>query len=329
MKLFQAKRLAGRVLVVPLLALAAAMLPSVSSAQGTTPSRYRSMNYLATVPLPPPPSDGPTELSPLQEIVLSHNQEINKNPATGNRDRVVYIDGPKKHHPVYFSVNRGAPVVAGNGRVLGHLASNVYDVIFNFGQSRLIGGSLRLLAFATKTAEVGGVTGWVKYSDLRPSTNLSDYAWVLGIDAQNTPDHGDAPGTYQVACANPDDWGNGLLKIDPNVNENIEKHDAAADYVQVPSDKACYLLLSLPRYGGLATDVLSDGDVFVRSAGVPQVEVPLYLPKHPTAEEQLKWDSGIWPHQMAFVYGRVGFRYGWIPNADLGPASLVMPTRGR
>lgn len=295
-------------------ALASATTTPSPAAQQATPA---SENYRLVVPLPPPPSEQKAPLTALQKIVLEHSSAIDKNPASGNRDRVVYIHGPQHNKPVDFPVRSGAKVVAGDGRQLGHLAADVRTVHLNFGQLKLIGGKLHVLVFAAPTVETGGATGWIAYADLLPSPELSQFKPVLAINADNKPDHGDAPTTFRVACADPAAWGEGLLKIVPNVDEAREKHEAATDYVDRPGVHVCYLLLTLPRHGGVATDVLSNGNTFVPAAGVPRVNVPLYLPMSPTRDEQQKWDSRTWPHVMEFVYGRVGNRYGWIPSADL------------
>lgn len=301
-----------------------ALIPALAGATMATapakkPSIPSSENYKVVVPLPPPASERNAPLTKLQQIVLRHSSAINRNPASGNRDRVVHVHKPQRNHPVDFPVRSGAQVVAGDGRPLGHLAADVRTVHLNFGQLKLIGGKLHVLAFAAPTAETGGATGWIAYADLLPSPALSESKPVLAINSDNTPDQGDAPQSFRVACANPAAWGEGLLKIVPNVDEAREKHEAATDYVERPGDHVCYLLLTLPRHGGVATDVLSNGNTFVPAAGVPRVNVPLYLPRSPTRDEQQKWDSGSWPHVMEFVYGRVGSRYGWIPSADLKP----------
>lgn len=299
-----------------------AMIPALATATTlSSPTAQQSMpaseNYKVVVPLPPPASEQNAPLTKLQEIVLRHSSAIERNPASGNRDRVVHVHEPQRNHPVDFPVRSGAEVVAGDGRQLGHLAADVRTVHLNFGQLKLIGGKLHVLVFAAPTAETGGATGWIAYADLLPSPELSESKPVLAINADNTPDHGDAPKRFRVACADPAGWGEGLLKIVPDVDEAREKHEAATDYVDRPGDHVCYLLLTLPRHGGVATDVLSNDNTFVPAAGVPRVNVPLYLPRSPTLDEQQKWTSGAWPHVMEFVYGRVGNRYGWIPSADL------------
>ncbi len=311
---------AGAALLISLLLtpiLAQATIISASTTRQTPPPA--SENYRLVVPLPPPPSEQNAPLTALQKIVLRHSSATDRNPASGNRDRVVHVHEPQRNHPVDFPVKSGAEVVAGDGRKLGHLAAGVRTVHLNFGQLKMIGGKLHALVFAAPTVETGGATGWIAYADLLPSLELSESKPVLAINADNTPDHGDAPTRFRVACADPAAWGEGLLKIVPHVDESREKHEAATDYVERPGVNVCYLLLTLPRHGGVATDVLSNGNTFVPAAGVPRVNVPLYLPLSPTKDEQQKWDSRAWPHEMEFVYGRVGNRYGWIPSADLKP----------
>lgn len=299
-------------LLAATLAHASTASPSLDGDVGSA-----STNYQKVVALPPAEGERHSALSALQKVVLTHSIGTAKNPANGNRDRVVYVRGPYKNHPVLFPVASGAAVVAGDGRLLGHLDPSVHAVSLNFGQLKIIAGKLHVLAFATRTAEVGGVTGWISYHALLPSHELSQSKWIIAINANNGPDGGDAPQSFQVACADPAAWGDGLLKIVPNVDEAVEQHESATDYVDRPTDKVCYLLLSLPRHGGVATDVLSHGNIFIPSAGVPRVDVPLYVPKWPTRAEQKKWDTREWPHVMQFVYGRVGNRYGWIASADL------------
>ncbi len=278
--------------------------------------------YLYRIDLSQPNEQAGRSPDALQEVVLQHSHGAINNPATGNRNRVVYIDGAKRNHPVMFPVRAGSAIVAGDGRLLGHLASNVHAVQLNFGQNKMMGsdGAVHLLAFATATAEGGPVSGWIRYADLSPSAELDAFDGILAMKAENVPDHGDAPNVYRVACAAPRNWGEGFLKIVPNVDEALNKNDAATDYVERPNGHVCYLLLSLPRYGGVATDVLGLGDVFIPSAGVPQVRVPLYLPKYPTVDQRTQWNAFKVPHDMDFVYGRVRERFGWIATANLRAA---------
>jgi hypothetical protein len=206
--------------------------------------------------------------------------------------------------------------VDGNGRLMGHIAAGTQTTEINFGQHKQIGGGDHVMAFSIKTTEAGTVTGWIKAADLLPSALRSQFARILAMDQRNTAEAGDAPETYRVKCDSPGKWGNGRIKVRGNVVDARDKHMAATDYVARPGG-VCYLLTSLAGHGGVAADILSDGDPFVPDAGVPRAETPLYLPKDATESEREAWNAGKLPHVMEYRYGRVGQRYGWIPSADL------------
>jgi hypothetical protein len=245
-----------------------------------------------------------------------HNQALSENPSGKRRNRIVYVDGPTPYTAVKFPVAERTPVVAGNGKILGFLASSVYGVEINFGQHKTIRGNDHVMAFATRLSVVGAASGWIALSALLPSPLRTQFASVLAMDVQNTPELGDAPEQAKVVCDRPSNWGDGRLKVGPGVDDRKNKHSAATDYVRRPGG-ACYLLTNLPGHGGVAADILLDGDLFVPDAGVPRVWVPLYLPADTTDREQKDWDAEKLPHRMAFRYGRVGQRYGWIASADL------------
>jgi hypothetical protein len=280
-----------------------------------------SQNYLKSVSLP---RDGEPEKSPLTEleqVVSKHNQSLTENPAAKNRNRIVYLDGPEQYKPVFFLVAPSTTVVDGSGKMMGHLADEVHSVEINFGQHKLIAGDDHVMAFSIrvlfpKTNEVGTVTGWIATSTLLPSAERRQFAGELAMDVMNRPELGDAPESYRVECASASKWGDGRIKVRANIVDSVDKHVAATDYVVRPGG-VCYLLTSLPKHGGVATDVVSDGARFVPDAGVPRAEIPLYLPADSTTSERDTWSAGKTPHEMEFRYGRVGQRYGWIASADL------------
>lgn len=280
------------------------------------PAGAASHNYLKSVTLPRDGESAKTTQTGLEQVVSKHNQALIENPAAKNRNRIVYLDGPDRYKPVNFPVAPGTAVVEGSGKLMGHLTPEVQTVEINFGQHKRIGGEDHVMAFSTKTTEAGAVTGWIKASALLPSPLQSQFAKVLAMDVRNTLEAGDAPMVYQMRCASPNQWGDGRIKVRANVDDRHEKHMSATDYVERPGE-VCYLLTSLPGHGGVATDILSDGDTFVPDAGVPRAEIPLYLPVDSTDSEREAWNKGKLPHEMEFRYGRVGQRYGWIPSADL------------
>jgi hypothetical protein len=279
-----------------------------------------SSNYRQQIMLPRDGAKSSSTPTDLELAVAAHNKKLTENPAPKNRNRIVYLRGPNQYKPVLFPVAKNAPLMDGQGRVLGHLASNVYGIEINFGQHKQINGQECAMAFSANTAEMGPMTGWIALKDIVSSPQRSEYASVLALDVANTPDHGDAPQSFIVSPAHADKWGAGRLKVRAHVDDTRDKHVAAADYVKRPGS-LCYLLTSLPGHGGVATDILSSGVVFVPAAGVPRANIPLYLPLAPTVAERRAWDIGAWPHSMEFTYGRVGDRYGWIANANLCPTA--------
>lgn len=298
-----------------LLLPSALLLASTYTAFGAS-TGAASENYLKSVNLPRDGEPAMAVQTGLEQVVSKHNQALIENPAAKNRNRIVYLNGPERYKPVKFPVAPGTAVVDGSGKLMGHLALNVRTVEINFGQHKTIGGEDYVMAFSTKTTQAGTVTGWLKASALLPSPLRSQFAKVLAMDVRDTAEAGDAPVSYQVKCASPNEWGDGRIKVRANVDDRHEKHMAATDYVERPGE-VCYLLTCLPGHGGVATDILSNGETFVPDAGVPRAEIPLYLPVDSTDSEREAWNAGKLPHQMEFRYGRVGQRYGWIPSADM------------
>lgn len=307
------KRLSGTLLSSSLmffgLSLSSACL--VCGAAATT-----SKNYLNSVLLPHDGEPAKTVQTELERVVSKHNQGLTENPALKNRNRIVFLDGPERYQPVPFPIAPDTEVVDGNGRLIGHSASDTQTTEINFGQHKQIGGKDYVMAFSLETTEAGTVTGWIKATALLPSPLRSQFATVLAMDVRNTSEAGDAPVSYRIKCASPDQWGDGRIKVRANVDDRHEKHMAATDYVERPG-RVCYLLTCLPGHGGVATDILSDGETFVPDAGVPRAGIPLYLPVDSTNGEREAWNEDKLPHEMEFRYGRVGQRYGWIPSADL------------
>ena len=297
------------------------LMPSTLLFTGTcsvygAPARTTSQNYLKSVNLPREGEPAKSSQTELERVVSKHNQTLTENPAAKNRNRIVYVNGPDQYKPVRFPVAPNTAVVDGSGRLMGHLAPDVHTVEINFGQHKLIDGKDHVMAFSTRTKENGGVTGWIAASALLPSTVRSQFASELAMNVEDTSEQGDAPESYRVRCGPTSKWGDGRLKVRAKVDDRREKHIAATDYVARPGG-VCYLLTSLPRHGGVATDILSNGAKFVPDAGVPRVELPLYLPVDSTNGERNAWGAGKLPHEMEFRYGRVGKRYGWIASADL------------
>jgi hypothetical protein len=299
--------------------LFSAIFPTSSITASQLQKTALSNNYLEHFALyraGQPPNDSHSEL---EEIVSAHNQRLTQNPAAKNRNRIVYLTGPSQYKEVRFSVAPGTVVVDGAGKTMGYLQSNDPRVELNFGQHKSIAGKDHVMVFGAQTTASGPVTGWIPASALLPSPERSQFAQEISTVVANTAALGDSPETYQVSCGAAGLWNAGRLKILPKVDDRLEKHEAASDYVARPGG-FCYLLTSLPGNGGVATDTLSSGVIFVPDAGMPHVDVPLYLPVDSTSSELDAWNSGRLPHVMEFRYGRVGTRYGWIASADLLPA---------
>jgi hypothetical protein len=283
---------------------------------GKIQDKTASQNYREYVALPRAGETANSSQTELEEIVSAHNQRLTQNPAPKNRNRIVYLNGPNQYKSVTFPVAPNTLVVDGMGKTMAYLPSGNPKVEINFGQHKMIASEDHVMVFAAQTAGSGPVTGWIAASALLPSTERSQFAKELSMNVTGTPALGDAPETYQVLCGAAEDWNAGRLKILPNVDDRRNRHEAASDYVARPGG-FCYLLTSLPGHGGVATDTLSNGVTFVPAAGMPHVEVPLYLPADSTSSERDAWVAGNLPHQMEFRYGRVGARYGWIASADL------------
>ncbi len=257
-------------------------------------AKVRSQNYFKSVFLPRDGEPTKSVQTELERVVSAHNHKLTENPAAKNRNRMVYLDGPKQYKPVGFPVGQNTDVVDGNGRIMGHIDHEVRTVELNFGQHKLIDGEDHVMAFSIRTKESGTVTGWIATSALLPSAERSQFAKELTMNVMASPEQGDAPESYEVSCASPDQWGNGRLKVRANVDDRRYKHMAATDYVLRPGG-VCYLLTSLAGHGGVATDILSNGMKFVPAAGMPRVETPVYLPRDSTRCERDAWSTGILP----------------------------------
>jgi hypothetical protein len=300
--------------------VASSVLMLSSVAASGTQTATASQNYREHIALPRSGEPGNSPQTELEQIVSEHNQRLTQNPALKNRNRIVYTAGPNQYKAVQFPVAPNTVVVEGTGKVMGHLSPEGSKVEINFGQHKEIGSEDHMMVFAAQTTDSGPVTGWIKDKALLPSPERSQFASELSMTVTGTAALGDAPEAYQVACGAAEPWNAGRLKILPNVDDRRNRHEAASDYVVRPGG-FCYLLTSLPGHGGVATDTLSNGLIFVPSAGMPHVEVPLYLPKDSTSSERDAWSAGKMPHKMEFRYGRVGTRYGWIASADLHPVN--------
>jgi hypothetical protein len=283
-------------------------------ARGQTPSS----NYLQLFALPRSGETNAVPPSALDRAVEAHNHKLTENPAPKNRNRIVYLSGPDRYKPVKFPIEPNALVVDGSGKSMGHIAMDAHTVQINFAQHKMIDDIDHVMVFAAQMAEPVTGTGWIALSELSSSPQKSQFASELAMNVKDAAAEGDSPEKYRLHCGSTEGWDDGRLKILPNVSDRENRHEAATDYLSRPGG-FCYLLSSLPGHGGVAADVFSDGPLFVPAAGMPRVEVPIYLPTDSTKEERADWDNKKLPHEMEFRYGRVGDRYGWIPSADLRP----------
>jgi hypothetical protein len=311
------------ILLIHSMLLISAITVGSSNAVSAIQGPLISQNYRETINLPRAGDSTSGTHSDLEQIVSAHNQHLTQNPAAKNRNRIVYPTGPDQYKAVRFPVAPNTVVIDGTGKTMGHLPAQDPKVEINFGQHKSIAGEDHVMVFAAQTAGSGPVTGWIAESALLPSPERSQFAQELSMNVGDTPALGDAPETYQVLCGAAEPWNAGRLKILPNVDDRLNKHEAASDYVIRPGG-FCYLLTSLPGHGGVAGDTFSDGVLFIPAAGMPHVNVPLYLPKDSTSAERDAWNAGKLPHEMEFRYGRVGTRYGWIASTDLRPISLKL-----
>jgi hypothetical protein len=298
-----------------LIVLVALCTPPLSAAaQGTNTSHEQ--NYKQIVSLPRDGEKTANTGVDLDKIVARHNRTLTENPAKRNRNRIVRMTPPDQYEPVKFPIEHGAVLFDGAGKAIGSLDDSVHSVQINFGQRKRIGSADYLYAFSTRVKDVGQLSGWIPESALSQSTESRENAALLKMDVHNQPDGGDAPERYRVVGDTAAHWAFDRLKVDPKIDGRTNKHVCASDYVTRPGN-IVYLLYSLPRHGGVATDSISIGAEFIPAAGVPRVLLPLYLPTDAMSAEQQAWDGKSLPHEMEFVYGRVGDRYGWIAATDI------------
>lgn len=192
---------------------------------------------------------------------------------------------------------REARLYDGSGNARGRLLAKAVHI--NFGQRKLLRGKPHVYVIAAKIRTSRGkttVSGWI------PETALEHglLRHMPTIDAPK-PLHGDLPGVYTVTGGSKElneRLENAHIKVNPRIP--ARKRVAATDYLLRGGGwvNLCY---NLPRRGGVAADTFPVGVKFIRSKGIPLTRIPLYKP-----------DSERRAGSMAFVYGHVGDRYGWI-----------------
>jgi hypothetical protein len=192
-----------------------------------------------------------------------------------------------------WSIASGTPLLDGVGRARGTVQPSF--VLINYGARKSIGGTDHVYAFATKLE--GGVhaSGWVREKALKhgpigrmPTVRLHD------------PGQGDYDTVWTVTGGNPAAFAG--LKV---VKDYDDGGCNATDYLARPGG-VVNLLYNLPGSGGVSIDTYPLNVPFRRSRGVLELDVSLY---HEGGTKVVR--------TMAFVYGHIGNRYGWIARDAL------------
>jgi hypothetical protein len=205
----------------------------------------------------------------------------------------------RKTGKLLFPIKRGTHLFDGKGHDRGVIDRR--GVKINYGQRKRIRGRRYVYAFATHMWSPSGpmaASGWIRESRLKGHPLVR----MPTIKAPRSP-NGDGA-RYRITGGDPAKYGD--LKVNPHVPRT--KREAASDYLVRPGGMVT-LLYNLPHKGGVSTDTLPVGGTFVRARGVKAVHIHLYPP-----------DSGKrLERSLAFVYGRVGKRNGWIALDALQP----------
>jgi hypothetical protein len=196
-----------------------------------------------------------------------------------------------------WPIAKGTPMLDGLGNGRGNV--NESSVRVNFGGRRHFSGVSHVYAFAVKLDTKITASGWVKESALKhaPITRMPTVAL-------KDPGEGDYQTIWTVTGGNNAAYEG--LKV---VKDWSDGGCNATDYLVRPGG-FFNLLYNLPGSGGVATDTFPINLPFRRSKGVPELDINLYEPGGTKVVDK-----------MAFIYGHVGDRYGWVARAAISATS--------
>ncbi len=179
------------------------------------------------------------------------------------------------------------------------------SALVNYGQRKMLLDAPHVYAWNVALADGTHASGWI-----REGAFVESLRGMPTIHARN-PGQGDGP-EYVVVGGDAASYPHRDLKFDDRyAGPNREP----GDYLTRPGGVVNLLYnLPFPGIGGVPTDTLPVGVRFVRSAGVDAVHVPLY-PR----------GGAIAVASMAFIYGRIGVRYGWLALDALSRVTGATP----
>lgn len=274
---------------------------------------------------PPPPSNcqgGIKEVSP------NHTKPFTADPASVSPynceivtdfnyqgARVIY-DEKASPPNIRWPYPAGVPIVDGFGNYMATTTDTT--AMFNFGQRKLINGTLMVYGWGLNN---WSLSGWV------PETYLGSNATLFALRSPTlttkVPDPPDVYSTvFTVSGGNPEEFRDSTAAADPDprmrylgIVVNGQRVGIATDYLVTPTNKV-NVTYNVPGFGlgGFSVDSVPVGQAtFRRYTAVSMVKVPLYRKNGTLAGKSID-----------FVYGTVfngntAVRTGWISRQALTP----------
>ncbi len=228
----------------------------------------------------------------------AYNCKVPDRPNEPNDDRNRAYN--RATRSTWWPVRPGAALLDGLGNSRGGLRDDRVRV--NYGMRKPIHGRNHVYAWDVGLDTGGRASGWV------------DEGWLVhGPIRMPTlllpnPGQGEYEARWVATGGDPAAFGD--LKVNAGFDGGGR---AATDYLARPGGYV-NLLYALPLSGGLSIDTYPIGVEFRRARGVRQLDIALYPPGSHTATRR-----------MAFIYGHIDGRYGWIARDALALAQDAPP----
>lgn len=214
-----------------------------------------------------------------------------------------------------WGIVNGAEIRDGNGDAMYMETAPEKDrrMMFNYGQKRVLAGTLHALAVSTSNSSAG----WY------PVDHISGEA---SFDGQVGDVVAKGAGLAEMACYEIRDAADEKLAAHKVVKGSTATNERAGDYlplVRANGKRSANLVFSVPGFalGGATTDHFPAGTKFRRLevptfSPLPSIKIPLWDENHPN--EQIG--------TMRFLYGRIRAsdgteRYGWMAQDALDVSS--------